>query len=167
MEQADWYRVKDIERIDSPALLLYPDRIRHNIDLAISMASDVTRLRPHVKTNKCREAVRLMKDAGIVKFKCATIAEAEMLAMEGAGDVLLAYQPSEARLQRLLLLVRDYPDTIFSCLVDDRDVAVKISKACVTAGVELGLYIDMNVGMNRTGIGSVDGAVELYALVRH
>ena len=105
----------------------------------------------------------MMMEAGINKFKCATIAEAEMLAMIGAGDVLLAYQPSVARLQRLLSLVKDYPQTVFSCLVDDRNVAVKVSGACVGAGVELGVYIDLNVGMNRTGIGSVEGAIDLYA----
>ena len=58
------------------------------------MIDDVQRLRPHVKTHKTKEASLLMMHSGINKFKCATIAEAEMLGMVAAPDVLLAYQPA-------------------------------------------------------------------------
>jgi D-serine deaminase-like pyridoxal phosphate-dependent protein len=80
----NWYVVNDIEKVDSPALIVYPERVKENIRKVIEMAGDVALLRPHVKTNKIAEVCRLMMDAGINKFKCATIAEAEMLAMIGA-----------------------------------------------------------------------------------
>ena len=57
----------------------YPDRISGNIELAKRIIGDTNRLRPHVKTNKAAEVSRMLLDAGIRKFKCATIAEAEML----------------------------------------------------------------------------------------
>ena len=89
-----WYEINNIETIDSPALVIYQERILENISCLKQMVNnEVDRLRPHVKTNKIAEVCQMMRDAGIYKFKCATIAEAEMLAMIGAKDVLLAYQP--------------------------------------------------------------------------
>ncbi len=51
------------------------------------------------------EVAQMFIEEGINRFKCATIAEAQMLAMSGAKDVLLAYQPTMAKSKRLLTLV--------------------------------------------------------------
>ena len=126
------------------------------------MIDDVNRLRPHVKTHKTKEATLLMMDAGINKFKCATIAEAEMLAMVHAPDVLLAYQPVGPKLQRLISLIKKYPVTKFSCLIDNLPAAMTIAAAAVENQVDIPVFIDLNVGMNRTGIVPGDGAIELY-----
>src|SRR5271166_3678434 len=85
------YTVTDTSSIFSPALLFYKDLIRNNIAEAVRIAGDPSRLRPHVKTHKTPEIVRLCLDAGITKHKCATLAEAEMLATSGAQDIFLAY----------------------------------------------------------------------------
>lgn len=148
----DWYDIKDIDRIDSPALVFYPDRISGNIELAKKIAGNVDRLRPHVKTNKTAEVCQLMLDAGIRKFKCATIAEAEMLGSILAPDVLLAYQPVGPKITRLIRLVERFPDTRFSCLVDNEANARAMAVECAKAGICLDVFIDLNVGMNRTGI---------------
>ncbi|SHF62694.1 D-TA family PLP-dependent enzyme [Dysgonomonas macrotermitis] len=148
----DWYTVKDIDQIDTPALLVYPDKVKQNIDLAVRITKDITRLRPHVKTNKMREVCSLMLEAGINKFKCATIAEAEMLAMILAPDVLLAYQPVGPKALRLIELIKAYPGTKFSCLIDNINNTQVISDLCKNNGVSIDIYVDLNVGMNRTGI---------------
>jgi D-serine deaminase-like pyridoxal phosphate-dependent protein len=57
------------------------------------MVDDVNRLRPHVKTYKSPRLPNCCCMPASGKFKCATIAEAEMLGMCKAPDVLLAYQP--------------------------------------------------------------------------
>jgi len=103
-----------------------------------------------------------MMHSGILKFKCATIAEAEMLAMVNAPDVLLAYQPVGPKLKRFLALIKKYPSTKFSCLVDNLAAAKSIAEAAVENEVEVPVYIDLNVGMNRTGIVPGDGAIQLY-----
>ena len=136
----------------SPALLVYPERIRYNIQLMIKVAGNPDRLRPHVKTHKCREIVAMQQDAGISKFKCATIAEAEMLAECQVRDVLLAYQPSGPNGSRLLELTRLYPSTEFSALVDNIKTAEELESLAAQAGKKLSLYIDLDVGMHRTGI---------------
>ena len=105
-----WYEIKNIDTIDSPALVIYKERVLENIRLLKSM-KDAAHLRPHVKTNKIAEVCKMMLDESITKFKCATIAEAEMLAQCGAPDVLLAYQLTGPKIQRFLKLVQQYPDT--------------------------------------------------------
>src|SRR5262249_41615391 len=62
-----WYLIEEIEKLDSPALVIFPKRVRANIATAASMVSHVDQLRPHVKTNKSADATRLMLHAGITK----------------------------------------------------------------------------------------------------
>lgn len=147
-----WYTINNIDDIDSPALVIYKERVQQNIHQAIEMIKDVNRLRPHVKTNKIAEVCKIMMNAGITKFKCATIAEAEMLAMIQAKDVLLAYQPVGPKVKRLLSLVQQYPQTNFSCLIDSESAANYLSEVFSSAGKFISVFIDLNTGMNRSGI---------------
>ena len=158
----EWYHIININEIDSPALVIYKERVIKNTGTAISMVGDVNRLRPHVKTHKTKEAAQLMMDAGITKFKCATIAEAEMLAMINAPDVLLAYQPVGPKLQRFIVLIKKYPVTKFSCLVDNIDTLKSIAVAAEENNLKIPVYIDLNIGMNRTGIAPGSKAIDLY-----
>jgi len=162
MSEPHWYTIKDVDRLDTPALVTYPRRVTQNIDMLKYMIDDVFRLRPHVKTFKSKDIVQLMLDAGITKFKCATIAEAEILAMCGARDVLLAYQPVGPKLGRFMRLIISYQDTKFSCLVDDQDIAATISASAIKNSIRVNIYIDLNVGMNRTGIAPGPKALMLY-----
>ena len=149
----NWYNIQNIGSIDSPALVVYKERITENIRLLKSMVNDdTTHLRPHVKTNKITEVCQMMLDAGITKFKCATIAEAEMLALIKAPDVLLSYQPVGPKANRLAKLVEHYPSTSFSCVVDNIHAAEHLSNVFTEKNLLLDLYIDLNTGMNRTGI---------------
>ena len=162
MADQDWYKINNIEQLDTPALVVYPDRVKENIRMLTGMIDNIDRLRPHVKTHKSREATLLMMEAGILKFKCATIAEAEMLGMCKAPDVLLAYQPFGPKLDRLLKLIKIYPQTIYSCLVDNEASAKSISERAVAHDLQIPVYIDLNVGMNRTGIVPGQEALHLY-----
>lgn len=149
---ADWYNISDIDQLDTPALVVYPDRVKQNIATLVNAIDDASHLRPHVKTHKTKEVTQLCLDAGIRKFKCATIAEAEMLALCKAPDVLLAYQPIGPKINRLAALIKQYPDTHFSCLVDSYETAEAIEQIAIAEQVTLDVYIDLNVGMNRSGI---------------
>ena len=148
----NWYLINNVNELDSPALVVYPQRVQQNIEQLIRMTGDVQRLRTHAKTHKSREAALLQLQAGIRKFKCATIAEAEMLAQAGAPDVLLAYQPTGPKQARFFNLIDKYPDTIFSCLIDNTATATELSDHFLSNGRVLPVYIDLNVGQNRTGI---------------
>ena len=159
----DWYVVENIAEIDSPALLIYPERIRENIKRMIHAVGSSKRLRPHVKTHKMAEVVRLQQEHGINKFKCATIAEAEMLALEKAEDVLFAYQATGPKISRLCKLVHRYPSTSFSVLVDNKNSAREISAVFQANDQTIGVYLDLDVGMHRTGI-APENALALFFL---
>lgn len=158
----NWYEIRNLDKVDSPALVVYPDRIAENIRLLKQMVKGVAWLRPHVKTHKMAEVVQLMLDEGIYKYKCATIAEAEMLALAGAEDVLLAYQPVGPKIQRLAKLADTYPETQFSCLIDNKEAAEALSAVFAAEGRVVNVYLDLNVGMNRTGIKPGPEALAVY-----
>ena len=160
-----WFTISNAAEIASPALLVYPDRVEENIRRMIRMAGGAERLRPHIKTNKLPEVIRMQMDQGITKFKCATIAEAEMVAACGAPDVLLAYQAVGPNIHRLIQLVRTFPGTGFSALADDEGTIRALSGAAVSAGVTVNLFLDLDCGMHRTGVAPGPGAVELYRLI--
>src|SRR4051794_27309115 len=115
------YLLRDPSQVFSPGLLFYRDVIRENIQRLIARVGDPKRLRPHVKTHKTREIVRMELAAGIDKHKCATIAEAEMIAGVGAADVLLAYNLVGPNCARLAQLVKAFPGCRFSTVVDHPD----------------------------------------------
>src|SRR4026208_937153 len=144
----NWFEIKNINELDSPALVVFPERVKHNIQLAIDMIGDVNRLRPHIKTNKSPDVAKLMLRVGITKFKCATIAEAEMLAQCNAPDVLLAYQPLGPKLNRFISLIKKYPATKFSCLTDNVAAANEQATAFNANDLIVPFFIDLNVGMN-------------------
>lgn len=146
---APCYEIFNVSEINTPALAVYPAIIKSNINKAIDIAG-VNVLRPHIKTCKTPQVVQLMKDAGITHFKCATIAEAELLGMQKAKDVLLAYQPVAGTMRRLKNIIAAYPKTKFSCLIDNK-ASLKMLAGIFDAG-EINIFIDVNTGMNRTGI---------------
>ena len=127
------YALHDAAAVFSPALLFYKDLIRRNIARIVEMAGDPGRLRPHVKTHKTREIVRMELEAGVQKHKCATIAEAEMIASSGAPDVLISYPLVGPNLGRLVELVRTFPQTRFSTLFDHPDATRALSAAVSAA----------------------------------
>jgi len=119
------------------------------------------RLMPHIKTYKIAEVIKMQMASGINSFKCATIAEAELLGMSGTGNALLAYQPSEVKLKRLVQLINAYPETSFSTLIDNKSSAKMIDSYLRKEDLPLDVYIDINNGNNRTGI-NPDQALDLY-----
>lgn len=156
-----WFSIDNIDELDTPALVVYPGRVKENIARLLSMQSDTKLLRPHAKTSKMKELASMLMDVGINSFKCATIAEAHMLAMADAKDVFLAYQPIGPKILRLLDLQKKYPDVKFSCLIDNEKSAHEIGERSVDNNIIMPVWIDLNTGMGRTGI-STPEAQTLY-----
>lgn len=158
-----WYAIQNANEVDSPALLVCPERVKANIAAAKAMVGDVRRLRPHVKTHKSAEITRLQLAEGITHFKCATLAEAEMLARCEAPDVLLAFPLVGPRLDGFLQMRTRYPASRFSTIVDNADAAKTLSDAALAMGTVADVYIDLDIGMGRTGVPAGPPAAQLYA----
>jgi D-serine deaminase-like pyridoxal phosphate-dependent protein len=164
MNDVGHYFLHDAGAVFSPALLFYKDLIRKNIAHAVEMAGGPDRLRPHVKTHKTREIVRMELDAGIGKHKCATLAEAEMLAGCGVADVLLAYNLVGPNCARMARLARAFPGCRFSVTADHPDPVRALSEAMAGSGRTVDVLLDVDVGQHRTGIAPGEEAVALYEL---
>lgn len=149
------------DSIPSPALIFFFDRIERNITQAIETVGSPRRLRPHVKTHKCPQIVRMKIDAGISKFKCATLAEVKMLAQSGAEDILLAYQPVGPTVKGLIELIEANKNARISCIVDSVEALGEIAATASQWNVRIPVFIDFDVGMNRTGVLSIETAVTL------
>jgi len=144
------YLLKQPQNTPTPSLLLYPDLVERNIASMVSIAGGATRLRPHIKTHKCANIIKMMQQQGINKFKCATIAEAELLAETGATDIILSYQPVGPNVARLKALVEYFPNIKFATLIDNANTVKELSAQSITQSLDV--YIDLDVGMHRTGV---------------
>ncbi len=160
-----WYEVAGVENLPSPSLLVYRARVEENLRRMIALAGGAESLRPHVKTHKMRELIALQAALGIGKFKCATIAEAEMAAQAGAREVLLAYPPVGPNIPRFLALARAHPGVGFAVLGDHAGALRALSSAAGAGGPPVEVLVDLDLGQHRTGLPPDARAVDLYRLI--
>jgi D-serine deaminase-like pyridoxal phosphate-dependent protein len=165
MNKNEWYIVDNVNEVSSPSLLIFPDRIESNIRKMIEMTGSIDLLRPHVKTHKIPEIIKLQMKYGIYKFKCATISETEMVARCGATDIILAMQPVGPNLGRYFHLKQDFKEAKISCIADSEEVILQLSAMAVKTGLKTHVWIDINNGMDRTGISPGKEALELYKMI--
>lgn len=147
----NWYEVNNVAELDSPSLLLYKERVASNIDKMIAIAGGTSRLAVHVKTNKMPEVVKMMLAKGIAKFKCATIAEAEMAAMAGAKFIIIAHQLVGPKIDRLIQLHQKYQDVMFASLIDCEEILQETNQKFADKDLTAAVLVDVNNGMNRSG----------------
>lgn len=152
MQKNNWYQVKNSDEIITPGLLVYPDRIKKNIESMISLSGSPNRLIPHVKTYKMKEIVKFQMSYGINEFKCATLGEMHMLISCKVKHILIAIQPTKEKIIKILEAQKKYRDIIFSTLVDNNFSLTLFAKLAAEQNEKLNLWVDINNGMNRTGI---------------
>lgn len=156
------YAIADMSEMLSPSLVIFRDLVEQNLIEMIRVAGGVDRLRPHCKTHKMREIARMQLDAGVARHKCATIAEAEMLALAGAKDILLAYNPVGPNIRRIVRFLQKFPDVKLMVTADHPEAIAELGQQISAAGTRLEVLLDLNTGQNRTGVQPGPQAVELY-----
>lgn len=157
-----WYKVTNENELDSPSLLIYKERVQLNIEKMISIAGSAERLFTHVKTNKMPEIVKMMLNAGITKFKCATIAEAEMTAIAGAKYILISHQLVGPKIDRLVQLRQKYPDVFIASLIDCSENADAHQAIFAKNSLVSDVFLDINNGMDRSGHLLDEHVLDLY-----
>ncbi|MCI8661208.1 MAG: D-TA family PLP-dependent enzyme [Lachnospiraceae bacterium] len=155
------YEIKETKEIISPCLIYYEDMIRENVGKILETAGSPKRLWPHVKSHKSMDMVKLLMEYGINKFKTATVAEAEMTAQAGAERVILAYPLIGPNMVRLVKLAKAFPQTTFYGVEDDFSQFQLLSEICEREGFCMPVLVDVNMGMNRTGV-ELGDLEELY-----
>jgi D-serine deaminase-like pyridoxal phosphate-dependent protein len=141
------YPVQNFDDILTPALLVYPDIIASNIDRTLHLLDgNADRWRVHIKTAKLAFTLKMLIARGIKNFKCATTLELLTACENGAADILLAYPTVGANARRVREIADQFPDVKISVLAENE---VQIRQ---WQDSRLGIFIDINSGMNRTGI---------------
>jgi D-serine deaminase-like pyridoxal phosphate-dependent protein len=115
--------------------------------------------RPHVKTHKCVEIARRQVGIGARGITCQTLHEAEVMVDAGIDDVLIPYNVvGDRKLQQLASLLRRAPVQVTA---DDPALLAGLGGAATDAGRELGVLVDCDTGLGRTGVPSPEEAAEL------
>ena len=154
------YEVAGIEDVMTPALVVYPEIIASNIERTVALlGGDADRWRVHIKTAKLGYTLRMMVERGIRNFKCATTLELLVACQCGAADVLLAYPSTGANARRVREIAEQFPKVRISVLVENQEQLQQ------WRGSRVGVFLDINPGMNRTGIEEGHGG-EVISLVR-
>ena len=158
------YRLNRPDEVETPALLVYQDMVQHNIREVIRICGSPRRVVPHIKTHKSAEVLRLQMEAGMTSFKCATLREAELLAGNGGGEIIIAYPLLHPKkISRFMALKQRYPDIDVKVIVGAPEHLGPLSEAALAHGVKVGVYVDLDTGMRRTGVQPGDEAGRFYA----
>lgn len=154
----DNYRIEKDKSVMTPALAIYPQIVDANIRTTLGLlGGDANRWRPHVKTAKLGSMMRRLVENGVANFKCSTSLELLTVCEAGASDVLVAYPMVGANADRVRQVAHRFRDVKVSALVESLD------HIPAWRGSSIGLFVDVNPGMNRTGIDEsrVDEIIDL------
>jgi D-serine deaminase-like pyridoxal phosphate-dependent protein len=154
------HRVTGVEDVLTPALVMYPDIIASNIALTLQLlGGDADRWRVHIKTAKMAYTLRMFVERGVRNFKCATTLELLVACRSGAADVLLAFPVMGANARRVRKIADQFPKIRISVLAENEEQVLQWQ------GGTVGVFLDINPGMNRTGVEQGDGN-KIVRLVR-
>ncbi len=153
-----------LEELDTPALLIDLDRMERNIQTwQAEISSQNVKLRPHVKTHKVPDIAKLQLEAGANGITVAKVAEAEVFAAQGIKDIFIAYPIiGAAKWKRVAELARDCQIIVG---VDSEIGARGLNDAAREAGLILKIRIEIDGGLNRSGVVSTD-ALKLCQIVQ-
>jgi D-serine deaminase-like pyridoxal phosphate-dependent protein len=158
------------DAIDTPALVLDLDVFETNVArMAAHAATHGVALRPHAKTHKCAEIARRQLAAGALGVCCAKLAEAEALVARGIDRILLTSPVVRpAAIARLLALHAGTAELLV--VVDHPRNVADLAAAAGAARTRLGVLLDLDPGLHRTGVRHGEEAVALartIAAVEH
>ncbi len=150
--------------LDTPAFLVDTGIMEANIEkMAAWFREKPAGLRPHMKHHKCPTIALKQIAAGAVGVCCQKLGEAEAMADGGVQDILITYEVlGQAKIQRLLHLAQR---TNLLVTVDDPGNVQDLSQAAASAGVTLGILVDINCGQNRCGVDPGEPGVALSRAV--
>ncbi len=152
-------------RLTTPALVLDLDGLERNMTTLARLCADAgVAIRPHAKTHKSSAIARRQRAGGALGVCCASLREAEaMVAGDIAGVHITSPVVGPAKLARLTALAHRAPD--LTVVVDNPAhvdaLAAAMGGTTGGASARLGVIVDIDPGMGRTGVAEADQAVAL------
>lgn len=150
--------------LETPVPIVDVDRLQRNLErMAAYASSHGLALRPHIKTHKSLKVAREQMRLGAAGLTCATPRELEV--MSGAADDLLLAYPllGVHKAQRVMALPRQVRLTVS---LDSAEALLHLAKYAAAADREVGVYVELDVGMHRVGVPVLDDAMSLIRLVQ-
>jgi D-serine deaminase-like pyridoxal phosphate-dependent protein len=149
-----------LEELDTPALLLDLDALDENIaTMAGRMRARGVAWRPHAKAFKCPAIAHRLRKAGAIGVTVAKVSEAEVMAACGIDDILIAHLVVGASKAARLAALQRQADV--KATVDHADHLESLAAAARAAGVTIGVLVDIDLGMQRCGVGGPRAAATL------
>ena len=156
-----------LNTLETPALIL--DRaalLRNTTRMTDRFRALGVRLRPHTKTSKSIDVVRLALAGNFGGVTVSTLREAEYFAGHGIGDITYAVSIIPDKLERVAALIRR--GVQLTVITDQIAVAEEISSRAVTLGIELDVLIELDSGEKRAGVMADSTAlIELGKVIHH
>ncbi|RJP75428.1 MAG: DSD1 family PLP-dependent enzyme [Candidatus Abyssobacteria bacterium SURF_17] len=150
--------------IDTPALVIDLDKMDRNIrKMADFFEKHSSNLRPHTKTHKCPILAHKQLQAGARGITCAKLGEAEVMALAGIRDILIANQIVGAQKTARLANLARHCDVMVA--VESTDNVAELSSAAGSAGSTIRVLIEVDVGMHRCGVKSAEEALSLAQII--
>ena len=161
----------DVAFIETPALVIDLDAMRRNIERMATFARDHgLALRPHAKTHKSAAIARLQIGAGAVGVCVQKLSEAEALAAAGISDIFISNEViATAKLARLVALARriTLAVAVDSTLGIERLVEAWRAAATDGGSVDLGVFVEIDVGQGRCGVAPAAAVGLAHQIVAH
>ncbi len=150
--------------VATPAPVVDLDRLERNLARWQERCNELGLAnRPHVKTHKCVEIARRQLALGAAGLTCQTLGEAEAMADAGMDDLLVAtYVLGERKLAHLAHLLER---TTITVAADDARLLPGIDRAAASGGRELGVLVECDTGLGRTGVADPEAAAALAAAI--
>lgn len=147
--------------LTTPALVLDLDMFERNLDTLADICGDAgIRRRPHAKTHKCSEIAKRQVTSGAVGICCATLHEAEILINAKVSGVIVTSPVIGAAKINRLLQAASQSDGL-KVVVDNPGNVQDLADAANRAHLQIEVLIDIDVGMQRTGVNDIDGIVAM------
>ena len=153
-----------VSELDTPALLIDLEPFQQNIDrMADHFRTRGVAWRPHSKAFKCPAIAHILRRSGAIGVTVAKVSEAEVMAAGGIDDILIAHLVvGRSKAARLAALQRQADVKV---TVDHHEHVAPLGQAAREAGTTIGVLVDVDLGMKRTGVATPAAAVELARLV--
>ena len=155
-----------MEELDTPALVVDLDVMDRNIEAVHTCFSQSSvRIRPHAGRHQCPQIAhrQLLAGATVGGIGVTTVGEAEVFSEAGFQDILVATQVvTRPKIRRLCALARSRSITV---AVDHPSNVTGLSEAASSAGVTLGVLVEVDVGLGRCGVSPGAEALQLARAV--
>jgi D-serine deaminase-like pyridoxal phosphate-dependent protein len=148
------------EDIDTPALVLDLDAFERNLaQMQQALVGSKMRLRPHAKSHKCPDIALRQIQLGAVGICCQKVSEAARFVEAGVQDVLITNQVVGVKKVGHVLDMAER--ATIGVLVDHPEQVAQFAQATSARKITVDIYIEVDVGMGRCGVSSVDEVIAL------